>query len=664
MYKIVNSQYNYKYGNQIHAPYSIATLVSNINLIKDLKSQFKFEKTFVFRDKLEENILECKDADLLLCSCYIWNWEISTYLAREVKKINPDCLIIFGGPQIPEDTNGFFEKYPYIDIIVHGEGEYTLKNILQVYLEDKNWLNVKGISTKDFRTNPQERINDLSDIPSPYLTNLIWDLVDKDCGVDWDCSWETNRGCPYQCTFCDWGSATFTKVRKFLDDRLLKEVEWFADNKMRYISCCDANFGIFQDRDLVIARKLKEQALEKGFPKKFGTAWAKNTTDKILPIARELRDGGIIGGISLSVQSLDPTTLKNIKRANIKFDKFSDLTTVFVENEIPTYTEIIIGLPGETLESFKEGLETIAQTKVGTLSWGICSVLPNAPMNLPEYKEKFQIKTIRSPVHLRHVSIEYLHQDKIKEFEEIICETSSFTLEELKQMMLFAWVFSTFQNLGVFEEFTQYYRQIYDLSFMSFYETFFEFSKSEKTVFSEEIEIVTKYFDIGFSGKGWDHIEPRFGNINWPIEEASWLRFSLDNNRFEKDSIKFLKFLEKKYNFNSTKEVLKDLTKFQGFLTTSKTSLEEIKTEKFIVDWKSFFMNNDKKVKEIPTQYYFKNLVTEKDPIRWGYSTIFWGRRARKYKARLEKIYENKLLIESNQNVQEIKPPHSVNWDL
>ena len=214
------------------------------------------------------------------------------------------------------------------------------------------------------------------------------------------------------------------------------------------------------------------------------------------------------------------------------------------------------------------------------------------------------------------------------------------------------------------EDFSQYYKQIHDLSFMSFYETFFEFSKLEKTIFSEEIEIVTKYFDTGFSGNGWDHIEPKFGNINWPIEEASWLRFSLDDDRFKKDVIKFLEFLEKKYNFNTEKKVLEDLAKFQRFLTTSKSSLEEIKTEKFIVDWKSFFINNDKKVKKIPTQYYFKNLVTEKDSIRWGYSAIFWGRRARKYKARLEKIYENKLLVEGNQKLEEIKPPHSVNWDL
>ena len=664
MYKIYSSQYNYKYSNQIHVPYSLATLFAYVKSKSNLKNEFKFEKSFVFRDKLEENIKQAHDADLLLCSCYVWNWEITTNLAKEVKKLNPKCLIIFGGPHVPEDTAGFFEKYPYVDILVHGEGEYILANILEKYLDDKNWEDVKGISTKTFRTVPQERINDLSDIPSPYLSNLIWDLVDKDCGIDWDCSWETNRGCPYQCTFCDWGSATFTNVRKFLEDRLYKEIEWFSENKMRYIDCCDANFGFFKDRDLLIARKLKEQAIKNNYPKKFGVAWAKNTTERIIPIASELKEGGILGGISLSVQSLDPTTLKNIKRANIKFDKFSDLTGSFQENGIPTYTEIIIGLPGETLKSFKDGLETIAQTKVGTLLWGYCSVLPNAPMNIPEYKEKFKIKTRRSPVHLRHASMDYVKKDKIKEFEEIVYETSSYTFEELKEMMLYAWAFSTFQNLAIFEHISEYYNRIHNLSFITFYETFFEFAKSQESIFSKEVEIVTKYLDDGLSGKGWDHLEPKFGDINWPIEEASWLRIVPDIKIYEQETLKFLEFLESKFVFNSTKEVLKDLIKFQGFLLTSRSHLKEIKSEKFNNDWKEFFTNDVKELNKNPKQYYCKNPIIEKNPTLWGHQVVFWGRRARKFKVNIEKIHEDNSLIEINTTKYEKKPPHSSNWDL
>ena len=275
-------------------------------------------------------------------------------------------------------------------------------------------------------------------------------------------------------------------------------------------------------------------------------AWAKNTTERIIPIASELKQGEILGGISLSVQSLDPTTLKNIKRANIKFEKFSDLTDSFQENGIPTYSELIIGLPGETLESFKKGLETIAQTKVGTLLWGYCSVLPNAPMNIPEYKDKFKIKTRRSPVHLRHASMEYVKKDKVREYEEIVYETSSYTFEDLKQMMLYAWAFSTFQNLAIFEHISEYYNRIHKLSFMAFYHAFFEYCQSNESIFSKEVEIVTKYLDDGLSGKGWDHIEPKFGDINWPIEEASWLRLVPDIQVFKEETKKFNGFLFKK----------------------------------------------------------------------------------------------------------------------
>ena len=69
-------------------------------------------------------------------------------------------------------------------------------------------------------------------------------------------------------------------------------------------------------------------------------------------------------------------------------------------------------------------------------------------------------------------------------------------------------------------------------------------------------------------------------------------------------------------------------------------------------------------MKQIPKQYYVKNPITEKDPIRWGYKTIFWGKRARKYKVRVEKISENELNLEVNSMIQEIKPSHSSNWDL
>ena len=110
-------------------------LVAYMKTKPNLKSNFNFEKTFIYRHKIDEYLSNCTDAEILLCSCYVWNWEITIQLAKEVKKNNPSCLIIFGGPQVPDDDPDFFKKYPFIDMIVHGEGEYVIANVFEAYLK-------------------------------------------------------------------------------------------------------------------------------------------------------------------------------------------------------------------------------------------------------------------------------------------------------------------------------------------------------------------------------------------------------------------------------------------------------------------------------------------------------------------------------------------------
>ena len=135
MFNVSSSQFNYLYGDQIHFPYSIGRLVTYAKTNLEINSTFNFLPTYIFRDELENYVLKCKNSDILLSSCYVWNWEITLELAKKVKQVNPNCLIIFGGPQVPNRSNDFFEKYPFVDILVHGEGEIVLENIL---LEFKN----------------------------------------------------------------------------------------------------------------------------------------------------------------------------------------------------------------------------------------------------------------------------------------------------------------------------------------------------------------------------------------------------------------------------------------------------------------------------------------------------------------------------------------------
>ena len=639
MLKVNSCEFNYQYGDQIHFPYRISSLVAYIKSRENLGNNFKFEKAFVLRENVDEYIKECVDTDILLCSCYVWNWEITNFLAKEVKKLNPNCLIIFGGAQVPDFSKDFFKQHPYADIIVHGEGEIVLEELLTEFLNNKDYSKIKGLETKDFRNPPQERINNLDDLPSAYLTNTVWELVDKIDGIRWIAGWETNRGCPYACTFCDWGSATFTKVRKWEESKIFKEIEWFAENQIPYIDCCDANFGIFQERDFRIAKKLKDVALKTHYPERVRPAWAKNSSEKIIPIAKQLQEGGILGAVTLAVQSLDTNTLNIIKRANIKFDAFSELTETFRNNKIPTYTELIMGLPGETLDTFKDGLENIAQTKIDTVFIYNCTILPNAPMNVPEYREKYKIQSVLSPIMLVHSSIH--NRGNHQEYEEIVTATSTCSLDELKETYLYSWCYLTLQSLGILEHVTNFYNNSFNLGYIKFFEIFLEFCSAKKSVFSEEFDRIIEFRNNGYAGKGWDEYDPKIGEIIWPIEEASWLRISFNEQKLLTSIGLLLEFLENKLNLKNSKKLLDDLAKFQVFMLTTRDNKNKIKTQNFDFDWKNYFMNNCK-LTEKNVVYSYDNLVIESNPTKWSYKTIWYGRRSKDYKCGMS-ILQDKI---------------------
>ena len=647
MLTVSSSQYNYQYGDRIHLPYSIACLVTYLKNNQKIKENFKFEKTFVFRENIKDDINRCKNSDVLLCSCYVWNWELTIHLAEQVKKINPNCLIILGGPHVPENSAGFFDKYPFVDMLVHGEGEKISEEIFTEYLNNKDFSNVKGISTKEFQTMFAERINDLDILPSPYLTNTIWELVENVEGIRWICSWETHRGCPYLCTFCDWGSATFTKMRRFSEETLMKELDWFAENKMTYIDCCDANFGIFFVRDLRIAKKLNELATTKGFPQTFQQSWAKNSSEKIIPIAKELQEGGLLTAVTLSVQSLDENTLTIIKRANMKFDRFSNLSNQFREEGLPTYSEVIRGLPGETLESFKEGLEQlVGESKIDTIYIFHCIVLPNAPMNIPEYREKYKLKTIRSPIYLGHSSI---NNRTIEEYENVVTSTSTATQEDIKQMYLYSWITLSMHSFGILEYVSRYYNKIHGMSYMKFYEEVLEFCKTENSIFSEEYEKVVKHSEIGYKGEGWNHYDPKLGDINWPIEEATWLRLASQKSRTLDGINLFLEYLETKLGYATPKEILRDLAKFQLFLISTKENQNVTKSETFEYDWKEFFASSSQ-LRKIEKNYNYKNQIVEKDDFEWNKKAIWYGRRGKTCKFDSNKLSETPINFEIIRN--------------
>ncbi len=315
-----NFQQGPKEFNAYYLPYSPAVNWAYAQQFDNIKNNY-FLGDFIWRrDPIDETVDLLKDSNIVGFSTYIWNKSYNNVLARELKKANPDITIVFGGPEPKIENPNFFELYPYVDICVKQEGEISFKKILEATnIEDI--LKIPGllvnVNNKTVDTGTSLRITELDEIPSPYLIGIFDDLMSKHPEIRWNATLETNRGCPYACTFCDWGSLTYNKVKKFDLDRVYKELEWIGKNKCDFVSITDANFGIFPERDSAIADKLIEVQKTYDNPKAYTISWAKNQKREIVDIVKKLiYEGGAKIGLNLSVQTMDENVLEIIKRVD------------------------------------------------------------------------------------------------------------------------------------------------------------------------------------------------------------------------------------------------------------------------------------------------------------------------------------------------------------
>jgi radical SAM superfamily enzyme YgiQ (UPF0313 family) len=334
-----------------------------------------------------------------LFSSYVWNEKLNIKVAEHIRKISPGSLIIFGGPHVPKfngDTEDFLEKNTFIDVAVLGEGEVALAEILTAFSDtprEKRDLNklayVTGIvyfNKVDFTRTPERpRITDISTLPSPYLTGEFEPWFQNFSGA----ILETNRGCPYGCTYCDWGSATLAKVTKFTPQRVIAEMEYIAEKKSEAIFIADANFGMLE-QDIEIAHALVDIKAKTGYPLRLFTNFAKNGGRRLMAVIKILHEGGLLPTGIIALQTTDPIVLKTIARDNIKTEAYEKMMTYFNSENIPMASDLMIGLPGQTADSFANDLQFCFDWKVSAAA-NYTSMMPNAPMAEKSYREEHRI---------------------------------------------------------------------------------------------------------------------------------------------------------------------------------------------------------------------------------------------------------------------------------
>jgi len=392
-----------------HLPLALGLLFSSIEAYEDsdlLKHFNLIPITYFTPEMLLNHVYRKFGKGVWLFSNYMWSLELNLEISKLVKNHDSENITIHGGPSTPnyeQATESFLNQHQSIDIAVHGEGEVAICEILSCFKEkQENRLSVEAklkevtgltfrnhdqFASKYLRTEDRVRLQEPDSIPSPYIQGVFDNYKGRvDAAII-----ESNRGCPFGCTFCDWGSATNQKVRKYDLERTKEEIEWIGKNKIQIIWIADANFGMY-DRDIELSEHIVKIKQKYGFPKEVVVNYTKNTTWRLAEIIKHFSKGKIISQGIISIQTTDKTTLEVINRKNIKTTKYDELAKVFTEMKLPLSTDLMIGLPGITVEAFIKDLQRYIDLDVSVKAYPT-QLLPNSPMAHPDYLKKYKIKT-------------------------------------------------------------------------------------------------------------------------------------------------------------------------------------------------------------------------------------------------------------------------------
>jgi len=460
-------------------PYSVGCLWAYCLQYGDIASGYHLKDLIFKREDPEELIARLENPVVCAFSTYIWNEQYNLHVAKLIKDKYPDCVIEFGGPQATEKL----AKYDFIDCIIVSEGEQSFLDLLRKVMMHEPYERI-------YR---KERIEDL-DFPSPYQLGVFNSIVKQNPDVLWSMTVETNRGCPHRCTYCDWGGMTYQKVKHFGLERVQQDINWAERHNVGFIFNADANFGMFKERDLEIA-KLFRAAADRGKLEAINVQYSKNSTEVIFEIAQIL--GDISRGVTLSVQSMNEPTLKSIKRKNMSINKISEQIEKSKKYGVKTYTELILGLPEETLDSWKDGFAQILECgQHDSIDVWFCQMFGDTDLNSSLSREVHGIKTIKAEDYMSFSKEDY----GIKEVIELISETNTMTNDELIEAYLYGWLVIQFHIAG-YTQLVAKHLNSFGMGYRSFYDKLFDYIKNDSGVIGEhyrEIErSVSHYMKTG-----------------------------------------------------------------------------------------------------------------------------------------------------------------------
>jgi putative methyltransferase len=526
-------------------------------------------------------------------SCYAWNTQHSLAVAREAKRLSPASVVVLGGPELPRDPpnlHKWLDEMPFVDAIVFGEGEVTFKELIGRLAREQDLSDVRGLAMR--RSNgevtvnePQPRIVDFSELNSPFLDGTFERFLQSRPNEITGALWETNRGCPFSCTFCDWGQAINAKVHDLPLERLERELEWIGRQQFFFVWAVDANFGI-RPRDVEIAHAMGRVKAQYGYPRSLSVSWAKNSPDRVKTIHEILRDAGVECQITLSMQSFNPSALIAVKRKNIKLGAFAALKDAFAESDVPTYSEFILPLPEETYDSFVDGLVTgLSPHPKDFFAVNMCRLLANSELAKAEQRERYGFET-----RICEIKVARRRSDEsvVSEREELLVGTSTMPVPEWQKSVQFSFLISCLYNHRLADVVINALHRLFGLSIREFVEHLL-WQTDGSPVLQRIRENLQGHIDSILVGRTPMRQVPEYGEFYWEPNESCYLIAALDTGRFLGElRTATQSFLDARPGVEVDPALVDELFRFQTRMIPRHGDGYPI-TDEFTWDWYAFY---------------------------------------------------------------------------
>lgn len=417
---------------------------------------------FKYPEKLTAALKE-RAPDLLGCSNYVWNSNLSEWALGYAKRLHPGVVTVQGGTNYPFAEAGqleFLSGHPNTDFHIFYEGEVAFLNLIRRFLEagsagrmkDEPIAGCQFLSPRDgalISGPPVERLRALDEIPSPYVTGLLDEFFDGRLTP----MIETTRGCPFTCNFCNAGDKYFNKVTMFSLDYIQEELRYIAPRiaaaGVSHLTIADNNFGMYP-RDAEICRIIKEAQERYGWPMGLISTTGKNNKERIIK-ATEILGRSLL--VSMSVQSMDHDVLVNIKRQNISLDAYKQINQALIQQGRSGMAELIFPLPGETYESFMRGIQAAIEADASKIMSYTLQLLYGTDYKDPAYRRE---QGYRGKWRLIPLDFGEYEGERIFDVEEVAVSSKYASFEDYLLIRGFALLTECLYNNYLFWELLRY----------------------------------------------------------------------------------------------------------------------------------------------------------------------------------------------------------------